>query len=831
MTLPVIICEAGSHSGGWCNQECVPDGNTGAPVVKGIEGPASLNAGQTGTWTVIASVPNQAGAQLRYSVQWGDEGYYSERFNLGSFAYNQQTSATFTHAYPYSRNNGTYKPKFTVSNSYGSASAEMMVTVGTQSTTAYEQVKCVFIGATKEQRCYTASESSSSYYGLGCSGVGTCVVDLKGNKGDSITWKSSCGEYTRTTMDGSNEYANFICSDTSSSITVTAPNGGEQWEIGQLNTITWSPYGYNPDVNPSRDVSVYLERRASSEGGSFVTVGRVIETGKASLHTYFNIDSYDKFALPGEYSVRVVNNITGATDRSDAPFTLLPRAVDMKVNGSDGPLTLSDNQPITVTLTTNKVTSCTLTGVRGYSGGPVYQDSQVPMSGSVNSYSLHASTNGAITARCTGSDGGNRYDTVYVNPVVSATSLQITSPNGGEQFAPDKTNLIQWKKQGVSSVSIALYSNDQWYYWIKKDIPVTSENPDSVFTYVWNPSVAGTVAEGVQLGANVYKIYITGQKTDGSGYVDDKSDAPFGFVSNTTSVPNPVINAFYASPASISAGNSSTLSWNAGNAALCGISVISGDAPGLDLSKATTGGEGLTSVSTGTLNQSATYELRCAPLTGATGGYAIKSVTVTVNVQPTTTLAQFVNGSPCTTNSDCISGSCIPGMGVKWCTDKAYSCPHPGGPGVMVGASYSFGGSTYYCDAQQGLILQSTPSVDLRVNGSDTGVTIASGQGATYAWTSQNVFACTLTWTGSASGSLSMETSGSWQVPPYDGPASYTVTLTCKPTAGGASVSDSVTVKVGAPTASAATHQSANLANALTALETTLKALLQQLKR
>src|SRR3989338_1235858 len=45
MTLPVIICEAGSHSGGWCNQECVPDGNTGAPVVKGIEGPASLNAG------------------------------------------------------------------------------------------------------------------------------------------------------------------------------------------------------------------------------------------------------------------------------------------------------------------------------------------------------------------------------------------------------------------------------------------------------------------------------------------------------------------------------------------------------------------------------------------------------------------------------------------------------------------------------------------------------------------------------------------------------------------------------------------------------------------
>ncbi|MFH0890618.1 MAG: CARDB domain-containing protein [Candidatus Liptonbacteria bacterium] len=77
-----------------------------------------------------------------------------------------------------------------------------------------EQVKCVFDGATSEQKCYTATNSSDKYYNLGCSGVGACVVDLKGNKGDQITWKSSCGGYAYTTMDGQNEYAKFSCGTT-----------------------------------------------------------------------------------------------------------------------------------------------------------------------------------------------------------------------------------------------------------------------------------------------------------------------------------------------------------------------------------------------------------------------------------------------------------------------------------------------------------------------------------------------------------------------------------------------------------------------------------------
>jgi hypothetical protein len=95
----------------------------------------------------------------------------------------------------------------------------------------------------------------------------------------------------------------------SSGISVTAPNGGEQWEIGQLNTVTWAPYGYNPDVNPARDVKVELMKRTTScpsnaKCTEYYSVGTVMDTGKASLHTYFNLNNYQTWAEPGEYRVR-----------------------------------------------------------------------------------------------------------------------------------------------------------------------------------------------------------------------------------------------------------------------------------------------------------------------------------------------------------------------------------------------------------------------------------------------------------------------------------------------------------------------------------------------
>ena len=71
-----------------------------------------------------------------------------------------------------------------------------------------EEVKCVFRNTKTEQKCYRAE-----YNWMYCSGIGTCIVtNLEGYDGEKITWKSSCGGYAYTVLDGNNEYAEFDCS-------------------------------------------------------------------------------------------------------------------------------------------------------------------------------------------------------------------------------------------------------------------------------------------------------------------------------------------------------------------------------------------------------------------------------------------------------------------------------------------------------------------------------------------------------------------------------------------------------------------------------------------
>ncbi|MEK6833687.1 MAG: hypothetical protein AABY32_06600 [Nanoarchaeota archaeon] len=73
-----------------------------------------------------------------------------------------------------------------------------------------EEVKCIFKNTKTEQKCYAAEKNwmyCSSYQG-------TCIVtNLEGYDGEKITWKSSCGGYAYTTLDGNDEYAEFDCSN------------------------------------------------------------------------------------------------------------------------------------------------------------------------------------------------------------------------------------------------------------------------------------------------------------------------------------------------------------------------------------------------------------------------------------------------------------------------------------------------------------------------------------------------------------------------------------------------------------------------------------------
>ena len=344
-------------------------------------------------------------------------------------------------------------------------------------------------------------------------------------------------------------------------ITIVSPNGGEKWEIGVTNTVTWTPYSYNPDANPARDVTAYLE--VKNENGTFKTLGKVQESGKASIHwptgEINSLTASGNYAQAGSgYYIRVVNNKTGATDRSDQPFTLLPKPVDLKVNGSDGPVKVALNEKVVLSWNAKSMSSCLIDNAYKDTSRKT-QIGKVSLVGKMDAY-LHTNPLWGPTLYCTQKNGNYINDSVKrtASDVVSNSTLKVQSPNGGEKLDPTKGLPVIFDANGISTFSIALYKNDMWKAWITKDHPNIID-PNEGIEFKPNMFIAG-LGEGDNAG-DIFKIYITGKKSDGSGYIDDKSDKAFSFIADpSTSTPrfdglnhpagtlNATVSAVFAAP-------------------------------------------------------------------------------------------------------------------------------------------------------------------------------------------------------------------------------------------------------------------------------------------
>ncbi len=196
-----------------------------------------------------------------------------------------------------------------------------------------EQVKCVFVGAMTEQSCHTAVSSDSSL-AFGCSGVGTCVTDVKGSKGTSLIWKSSCGGYAYTMLDGNNEYANFSCQDASQpSVSVISPNGGGTWSMGEQKRIelrvSGAPAGSYLQVSLT-DGPTPIDIKAYADPSGNISFNYTLPT--SGCHTDYCYDLkigsykisavlYDKAPCNMRYPCTQEKFLT--SDSSDASFTVM----------------------------------------------------------------------------------------------------------------------------------------------------------------------------------------------------------------------------------------------------------------------------------------------------------------------------------------------------------------------------------------------------------------------------------------------------------------------------------------------------------------------------
>ena len=234
-------------------------------------------------------------------------------------------------------------------------------------------------------------------------------------------------------------------------------------------------------------------------------------------------------------------------------------------------------------------------------------------------------------------------------------------------------------------------------------------------------------------------------------------------------------------PVTTTAGGEVSVSWTSTNAASCKVSPVNW-----------TGASGTFNT---TVGGTITFSLTCT----GDGGQATDLATVNVPGTEGVTANIKANGSdgPVTV----ASGSAAT---ISWTSGLATSCSVTPGNWTGTSGSQSSGAVTasvtyaVTCTGYSGTasdlvvvnISGSAPTADIKANGSDGPITVASGQSVTLGWTSSNATSCSVS-PGNLTG-----TSGTQSTGPLTTTTTYTVTCT----GNGGSVSDQVVVNVSSPT-------------------------------
>lgn len=115
-----------------------------------------------------------------------------------------------------------------------------------------EKITCTFKGSTSENECYLAGQWTPKDQGSKwCKGTDSCTIDFTSDKGEKITWKSSCGGYQYTVQDGNEETITFDCTQGETSTTQVSEtwfrnaywqcyDGKESYEGGETSCKPYS---------------------------------------------------------------------------------------------------------------------------------------------------------------------------------------------------------------------------------------------------------------------------------------------------------------------------------------------------------------------------------------------------------------------------------------------------------------------------------------------------------------------------------------------------------------------------------------------------------------
>ncbi len=246
-------------------------------------------------------------------------------------------------------------------------------------------------------------------------------------------------------------------------VTVTSPNGGEQWIVGTNQNISWTS---------SNVANVKLEY-TTNNGTNWISI---LASTSASAGSY-------SWTIPNTPSTNCKVRISDVTnslfaDTSNNVFSIiLPRLTLLKPNGGEiFPIAKTD----TIKWTSSNVVNVKLefTTDNGVAWIPIANSTPAAAGSYLWSVPPYPSTNCKVRI----SDVTNSLvaDTSNNPFTIILPTLTVLKPNGGEVFVVGKTDTIKWTSTYVDNVQIQ-YSTDNSTTWTT----IVASTPANTGSFLW----------------------------------------------------------------------------------------------------------------------------------------------------------------------------------------------------------------------------------------------------------------------------------------------------------------------------------------------------------
>ena len=248
-------------------------------------------------------------------------------------------------------------------------------------------------------------------------------------------------------------------------ITVTAPNGGETYQIGTSQNITWISYGVS---------NVKLEY-ATDGGTNWITI---INSTPASAGTY-------AWTIPSTPSIQCKVKISDAStgtpsDESDAVFTILPPSITVTAPNGGENFTINTSRKITWTSYGVANVKIEYTTDNGTNWILVVASTPSPTGNGTYSWTVPNTPSTNCKVKISNVIGGTPVDESDETFIITSSELKLVNPNGGESWAATTKNSITWTHINVNNIKIE-YSTDNGTNWNV----VVASTPAASGSYEW----------------------------------------------------------------------------------------------------------------------------------------------------------------------------------------------------------------------------------------------------------------------------------------------------------------------------------------------------------